>query len=113
MTQLVGFSIEAEAAFAVGFVGNNGFCPALAEPPSQLGTVVGPVPEHYFGSFGLADQVLGGRAVVRLSTGQQEGKKTALSIRDCMDFRISPAARASNRLVLFPPFWRRPPSGAP
>ena len=41
---------------------------------------------------------------MRFAAGQQEGKKTAFSICDCMDFRIAPAARASNRLVLFPLF---------
>ena len=38
------------------------------------------------------------------ATRQQEGKKTAFSICDCVDFRVAPAARASNRLALFPLF---------
>jgi hypothetical protein len=29
---------------------------------------------------------------MRLAAGQQDGKKTALSICDCVDFRIAPAA---------------------
>jgi hypothetical protein len=39
-----------------------------------------------------------------LPTGQQDSKKTALSIRDCADFRISAATRAANRLLEFPLF---------
>ena len=104
MTQLVGAAVEAEGLFAVGLVGNDRFGTALAKPAPQLGAVVGPVCEQHPGSFGLLDQLLGRRAIVGLSAGQQDGKRTALSIRDCVDFRISPAARASNRLVLFPPF---------
>ena len=41
---------------------------------------------------------------MRLTAGQQDGKKTAFSICDCMDFRIAPAARTSNRLALLPLF---------
>jgi hypothetical protein len=29
---------------------------------------------------------------MRMAAGQQDGKKTAFSIRDCVDFRIAPAA---------------------
>ena len=41
---------------------------------------------------------------MRLAAGQQDGKKTAFSICDCVDFRIAPAARATNRLFLLPLF---------
>ena len=54
----------------------------------------------------------GRRTIVRLAASQQDGKKTAFSICDCMDFRIAPAARASNRLVCSP-LLRPMPSGAP
>ena len=46
---------------------------------------------------------------MRLAATQQDGKKTAPSICDCVDFRIAPAARASNRLVLLPPLWMARP----
>ena len=39
-----------------------------------------------------------------LAAGQEDGKKTAFSICDCVDFCVAPAARASNRLALFPLF---------
>ena len=41
---------------------------------------------------------------MRLAAGQKDGKKTALSICDCVDFRIAPASRATNRLLLLPLF---------
>jgi hypothetical protein len=41
---------------------------------------------------------------VGLATGQQDGKKAAFSICDCVDFRVSPAARAADRLLKFPLF---------
>ena len=59
-----------------------------------------------------ADDGLGRRTVVRRTAGQQEGNKTSLGISDSMDFRIPPATRASDRLILLPPF-RRPPNDAP
>ena len=104
MTKLVRRAINAEGVFAGGPVGNNGLGSPLLQPAAQLGTVIGSVPAQHFGSFSLTDQILSRGAIVRFATSQQDGKKTAFSIRDCMDFRISPAARASNRLVLFPPF---------
>jgi hypothetical protein len=41
---------------------------------------------------------------MRLAAGQEDGKKTAFSICECVDLRVAPAARAANRLSLRPPF---------
>ena len=41
---------------------------------------------------------------MRLSAGQHYRRKTAFSIADCVDFRVSSAARPTNRLILLPPF---------
>jgi hypothetical protein len=71
---------------------------------TQLSAVVGFVAEHLPGCFGAPDQTLGWRTIVSLTASQQDGKKTAFSIGDCMDFRVAPAARASNSLALFPLF---------
>jgi hypothetical protein len=38
------------------------------------------------------------------AVAQQEGKKTSFGITDSMYFRIAPATRASDRLILLPPF---------
>ena len=46
---------------------------------------------------------------MRLTTRQGEGKKTSFSICNCMDFRIAPASRPTNRLILLPPLWNGPP----
>ena len=41
---------------------------------------------------------------MRRAVGQQEGNKTSFGISDSVDFRIAPATRASDRLILLPPF---------
>ena len=87
---LVGFPVEAEGLFAVRLVGDDGLCAALAEPLPQLGAVVSSIAEHLSGCFGAPDQALGWRTIVCLAAGQQDGKKTALSVCDCVDFRIAP-----------------------
>jgi len=70
----------------------------------QIGGVIGSIGEEPLGWLRSPDQALRGRAIVRFTTSQQGGKKTAFSICDCVDFRVAPAARASNRLALFPLF---------
>jgi hypothetical protein len=57
----------------------------------------------------LFDQWLGKRAIMRLTVGQDEGKKTAFIISNCMDLRITPASRPTNGLILLPPLWNGPP----
>jgi hypothetical protein len=71
---------------------------------AQGGAVIGFIGEELSGWLGATDQGLGGWTIMRLATAQQDGKKAAFSICDCVDFRIAPAARASNRLILLPPF---------
>ncbi len=44
---------------------------------------------------------------MRLAAGQQYSQKTAFSIADCVDFRVSSATRAPDRLILLPPFSAR------
>lgn len=104
MALLVRVLVEAKGLLSVRLIGNDGLGTTLAEPMPQFSAVVGPVAEQSLGSFGASDQTLGRRAIVCLTAGQQDGKKTALSIRDCVDFCIAPATRASNRLALFPLF---------
>lgn len=91
MPLFVGCPVEAEGLLSVGPVGNNGLGPATFQPLSQFRTVVSLVAEKLPGRFGATDQTLGGRTIVRLAAAQEDGKKTALSICDCVDFRISPA----------------------
>src|SRR5262249_8919213 len=56
------------------------------------------------GGLCAPDEALSGRTIVRLAAGQEDGKKTAFSICECVDLRVAPAARAANRLFLLPPF---------
>lgn len=46
----------------------------------------------------------GGGAIGNLSAGQQERDGAAEAIGQRVDFRRAPAARAADRLILFPPF---------
>ena len=96
--------VEGERLLAVGPVRDYGRGPALVEPLTEFRTVVGLVAKKLLCGLGPTDQTLSLRAVVCVASAQEDGKKTALRICDCMDFRIAPAARASNRLRLFPLF---------
>jgi hypothetical protein len=89
---------------AVRFVWNDGGCASSFEPLSKGCTVKGFVAEKFLRSLGAADQAFGNGTIMGFAARQQDGKKAAFSICDCVDFRIAPAARASNRLRLLPPF---------
>lgn len=101
---LVGFLVEAERLLPVRLVRDDGFGAAVFQPLTQLGAVVSFIAKKLLRRFRSANETFCDRAIVSLTTGQEEGKKTAFSIRNCVDFRIAPAARASNRLLLLPPF---------
>ena len=104
MALLVGFSVEGEWLLAIAFVGHDGFRAALAQPMTQFGTVVSSIAKKLSGCLVAPYQTPCRRTIMGLAARQQDGKKTAFSICDCVDFRVAPAARASNRLVLFPLF---------
>src|SRR6185437_15276892 len=104
MAPFVCLLVEAEGKLSVGFVRDDGRGSAPMEPAAQGRTVVSAIAEQRLGRSGTSDQSLRRRAIVRLSAGQKEGKKTALSICDCVDFRVAPAARASNSLLVLPLF---------
>jgi hypothetical protein len=89
---LVGFSVEAERLLAVRPVGDNRLGAAPFQPLPQFGTVIGLVAKQPDGCLGTADEALGRWAIVRLAAGQQDGKKTAFSICQCMDLRIAPSS---------------------
>jgi hypothetical protein len=71
---------------------------------AQFGAVIGFVGEELLGRLGRFDQRFGGWAVMRFTARQGKGKKTSLSICNCMDFRVAAASRPTNRLILLPPF---------
>jgi hypothetical protein len=76
----VGLLVEAERLPAVRLVGDDGLGASLFQPLAQLCAVVGFIAEELLGRVVSANQARGGRAVMRLASGQQDGKKTALSI---------------------------------
>jgi hypothetical protein len=91
-------------------VGDDRFRCTLVQLLAQLGTVLHFVAEHAFGSPHSADQAIGDWTVVRFASGQQDSDQTSFNIRECMDFRVAPAARATNSLLslpLFPPAAER------
>ena len=104
MTPFVGSPVEAKRLLAVGFVGDDGRCPALVKPLAQFGAVIGPIAKQLLCRLRALYETLRWRTIVRLPAGQQDGKKTALSIRDCVDFRVAPATRATNCLLMLPLF---------
>lgn len=91
MSLLVGFPVEAERLLTVGPVGNDGFGAATLQPLPQFCAVVGLVSQKLPGRLGATDEARGGWTIVRLAAAQQDGKKTAFSICDCVDLRIAPA----------------------
>ena len=92
MPLLVGLLVEAEGLFAVGSIGNDGFGTATLQPLPQLRAVVGLVTEKLPGRFGATDEARGRRTIVRFAASQEDGKKTAFSICDCVDLRIAPTS---------------------
>ena len=92
MSLFVGVPVEAERLRSVGPIRNDGLGAAAFQPSPQFCAVVSLVAEKLLGRFGATDKTLGRRAIVRLAAAQEDGKKTAPSIRDCVDLRIAPAS---------------------
>lgn len=88
----VSLLIEAEGVLPVGQTWDNGFRAAVCKPLAQLCAVISLVPEQLSRRLGSADQAFRYGAMMRLPTRQEDGKKTAFSICDCVDLRIAPAA---------------------
>jgi hypothetical protein len=95
---------KTERPFSVRFVRNDTFCTACSQPPSQFRAVISLVAEQPLRGLTHAYEGLGHRTIMRRAVGQQEGNKTSFGISDSVDFRIAPATRASDCLILLPPF---------
>lgn len=91
MSFLIGFFVESERLFPVASVGDDGSRAAIFQPVPKLRAVIGFVAEELFRRRASADQAFRYRTIMRLAAGQEEGKKTAFSICDCVDLRIAPA----------------------
>jgi hypothetical protein len=88
----VGFAVEAEGLLAVRPVGNNGPGAALFPAIASVARCRSLVAEQLPGRLDTTDEARGRRTIVRLAAAQEDGKKTAFSICDCVDLRIAPAA---------------------
>ncbi|MGA9134447.1 MAG: hypothetical protein WB384_20795, partial [Candidatus Sulfotelmatobacter sp.] len=102
--QLVETLAEAERLFPVAAIWNDRLGSALIQFLAQFNAVVGLVAEHPFRSLHPADQALRDRAVMRLAAGQQDGEKAPFSIRERVNLRVAPSARAANSLLVLPFF---------
>jgi hypothetical protein len=71
---------------------HDGLGAAIFQPLPQVCAVVGGVAEQLGGCLGAPDQAPGGRTIVRLAAAQEDGKKAAFSICQCVDLRIAPAS---------------------
>lgn len=100
--------VEGERLRPVAFVGDDSFRASVFRPFAQRLAVVSLVAQKFFRRFVSADQTFRNRTIVCLPAGQKDGKKTAFSICNFVYLRIAPAARASNRLFLLPPFRPMP-----
>ncbi len=92
MTPFVGASVEAEGLLAIAAIGDDRRGTTCIKPQPQFGTVIGFVAEKLLRRPCTPDQTLGWRAVMDFASTQKDAEKTALSICDCMDFRVAPAA---------------------
>jgi hypothetical protein len=102
--KLVETLAEAERLLPVAAVWNDRLGSALIQFLAQFGAVVCLVAKHAFRRLYSADQALCDRAVVRFTSGQQDGDEAPFSICECVDLRVAPSARAANSLLLLPPF---------
>jgi hypothetical protein len=89
---LVGFPVEAERLLVVLLIRDDGPGAQTLQPSPQRPAVIGLVAEKLPDRFGATDKARGGWTIVRLAAAQQNGKKAASSICDCVDLRIAPAA---------------------
>ena len=74
---------------------------------AQLGAIVGLVAEHPFRRLHSANEALCDRAIVRFTSGQQDGDKAPFNICECVNLRVAPSARAASS-----PLFHLLPSGA-
>jgi hypothetical protein len=100
-----------ERLFSVAAIWNHRLGSALVQVFAQLGAIVGLVAEHPFRRLHSANEALCDLAIVRFTSGQQDGDKAPFNICECVNLRVAPSARAPNCLLLLPPF-HPPPSGA-
>jgi hypothetical protein len=88
----VGLTVEAEGLPAIRSVRDDGLGAAILEPLAQFCAVIGGIAEKLGSCLGATDQARSGRTIMCLAATQQDGKKAAFSICDCVDLRIAPAA---------------------
>jgi hypothetical protein len=84
---------EFELALPIAPVRDDRLRSALLQRCAQLSAVIGLIAKQRLSGFGLQDQFGAGGTVMRLAACQHNCQKAAFSIADCVDFRVSSAAR--------------------
>ena len=82
---------EAERLLSIASVGNDRLGSTLVQFLMQLGAVVSLVAEHAFRRLHSADEALRDWAIVRFTSGQQDGDEASFSICECMNLRVAPS----------------------
>jgi hypothetical protein len=106
--KLVEALAEAERLLPVAAVWNDRLGSTFIQLFAQFGAVVSLVAKHALRRLYPADQAFCDRAVVRFTSGQQNGDEASFSICECVDLRVAPFARAANSLLLLPLFRPMP-----
>lgn len=104
VSSLVGALVEGMDDDAVGFVGNDGLCPALDDLGAQFVAVISFVAKQGAHGRGECQNLRGGSDVGVLASRQMKNDRSAARIAQAMDFGRSPTARAPDGLILLPPF---------
>jgi hypothetical protein len=91
-SRLIETRVEAERLFSAAPVGNDRLRSTILQLRTQPSTFICLVAYQVFRCFAFVDEPLRRRAVMCFAAGQQDGEKTALSICECMDFRIAPSS---------------------
>lgn len=104
VSALVGSFVEGMDDDAIGFVGDDWLCAAIDDLGAQVIAVVAFVGEEGAHRRGERQHVGGGSDVGFLAGGEMKNDWPAERIAQAMDFGRAPAARATDGLILLPPF---------
>ena len=96
--------LNVNGSFLLERFGMTGLVQCSSRFLAQLGTIICCVTQHAFCRLHSTDQALCDRTIVCFTPGQQDRDQAPFSIRQCMDLRVAPSARAANSLLFLPPF---------
>ena len=101
---LVGAWIEGMPVHPGDLVGDDGRGAARSEEAAQMIDVIGLVADQAGARRGGGDERRRALDVGDLAAGQEDGVRPPLAVDERVDLGRAPAARATDRLVVLPPF---------